>query len=126
MASKGMTRRRARWSIPGWLQGLLAVILAASMLVILALGLMRTRLPIVVEVDGIPSQVRTHAATVGAALDHAGLDLYPEDLVWPDLDVPLAANTVIRVQRARPVVLSANDQVLRIRTHATTVGRVLG
>lgn len=107
------------------MQGLLAVILAASMLVILALGLMRTRLPIVVEVDGIPSQVRTHAATVSAALDHAGLDLYPEDLVWPDLDVPLAANTVIRVERARPVVLSANDQVLRIRTHATTVGEFL-
>ncbi len=107
------------------MQGLLAVILAASMLGLLALGLKRTRLPIVVEVDGTRSQVRTHAATVAAALDHAGLDLYPEDLVWPDLDVPLVADTVIRVQRALPVVLSADDQVLRIRTHATTVGEFL-
>ena len=34
-------------------------------------------------------------------------------------------DTVIQVQRARPVVLSADGQILQIRTHATTVGEFL-
>jgi uncharacterized protein YabE (DUF348 family) len=95
------------------------------MLVVLRAGLVRTRLPVVVEVDGIPLQVRTHAGTVGGALEQAGLDLYPEDSVWPNLDAALVSGSIIRVQRARPVVLSADGQLTEIRTHATTVSEFL-
>jgi len=125
VASEGIALERVRRVMPGWLQGLLAVALLVVMSVVLSLGLSRTRLPVVVEVDGTPSQVRTHAATVSEALEHAELDLYPEDLVWPDLDAELMPGTIIRVQRAQPVVLSADGQVFQIRTHATTVGESL-
>lgn len=125
MTSEGIALERVRRVMPGWLRGLLAVALLVVMSVVLSLGLSRTRLPVVVEVDGTPSQVRTHAATVSEALEHAELDLYPEDLVWPDLDAELVPGTIIRVQRAQPVVLSADGQVFQIRTHAATVGEFL-
>ena len=125
MASDGIALERARQSVPGWLQGLLVIALLVGMLVVLRAGLARTQLPVVVEVDGRPIQVRTHAGTVGEALEHAGLDLYPEDIVWPDQDAALVSGSTIRVQRARPVVLSADGRVSQIRSHATTVGDFL-
>lgn len=111
--------------MPDWLQGLLTLVLVAGMLGVLVYGLMQTGLPVTLEVDGTPYELRTHAGTVSAALEHAGLDLYPQDLVQPTLDFPLEPDTVIRVQRARPVVLSADGQVSQFRTHARTVGEFL-
>jgi uncharacterized protein YabE (DUF348 family) len=125
LASEGIVLGRIRRVVPTGLQGLLAVTLVAGMLLMLVFGLMQNLLPVTLEVDGTPYQVRTHARTVGAALEHAGLDLYPEDIVWPALDSPLQPGSAIRVERARPVVLSADGRFLRIRTHATTVGEFL-
>lgn len=99
--------------------------LVASALTLLGLGLARTRSSLVMDVDGHRYEVHTHAATVGAALRYAGLDLYPEDRVSPALETPLQPGVVVRVQRARPVTLSADDHTRQLRTHTTTVGELL-
>jgi uncharacterized protein YabE (DUF348 family) len=112
-------------AIPPWLRALLAIGLLAGALVTLGYGLSRTGSSLVVEIDGRPQQVRTHATTVGAALHHAGIVLAPEDHVSPGLDDPLEPDTVIQVQRARPVRLSADGQTRELRTHASTVGELL-
>ena len=125
LASEGIAVRRQTWTLPGWLRGLLAVGLAAGALALLGLGLTQTRSSVAVEVDGQPFQVYTHATTVRAALEHAGLELAPEDRVLPGIEAPLQANTIVRVQRARPVTLRADGQIRDLRTHATTTGELL-
>jgi uncharacterized protein YabE (DUF348 family) len=107
------------------LQGLLALVLLAGALVVLSMGISQTGSPLVLEVDGQRRELRTHAATVGEALRRSGLELYPEDRVTPELEVPLEPGMVIEVQCARPVHLHADGETHQIRTQATTVGQVL-
>lgn len=92
---------------------------------LLALGLVHTASPLVVEADGRRHELRTHAATVGEALRRAGFDLYPEDRVLPGPDTPLQPGVVVRVLRARPVELHADGTTHQLRTHATTIGELL-
>jgi uncharacterized protein YabE (DUF348 family)/3D (Asp-Asp-Asp) domain-containing protein len=104
---------------------LLALVLAGSLLGGLVVGWQMTGAPLVVEIDGHRHELRTHAATVGKALRQARFDLYPEDIVSPGLEVPLEADTVIQVRRARPLALRADGHTRQLRTQATTVGAFL-
>jgi uncharacterized protein YabE (DUF348 family) len=99
--------------------------LAAGAVALLVLGWKHTGSPLIVEVDGQRSEVRTHAANVGEALRHVGINLFPEDIVLPDLQAPLQSGLVVEVQRSRPISIRADGHVLQLRTHATTVGQVL-
>jgi uncharacterized protein YabE (DUF348 family) len=99
--------------------------LAVCIPMLLVLGLSQTGSPLVVEVDGLRREWRTHAGTVGDALRHTGLVLHPEDIVTPGLETPLRSGIVVRVQRAQPVVLSADGSIWSLRTHAPTVGDLL-
>jgi len=94
-------------------------------LLLLALGLQRTSSSVVVEVDGERFQVNTHASTIGAALENAGVDVYPEDVVIPALDTLLQPGDTVRVQRARPVVLSVDGRSYEVRTQAKTIEGLL-
>jgi uncharacterized protein YabE (DUF348 family) len=117
--------RRPPPAIPVWLRALLALGLIAGALVALGYGLSRTGSSLVVEIDGRPQRVRTHASTVGAALRQVGVELAAEDRVSPGLDVPLQPDSVIQVQRARPVRLSADGLTRELRSHVSTVGDLL-
>jgi uncharacterized protein YabE (DUF348 family) len=108
------------------MRGLLALLLVAGAMALLVLGWQRTGSPLVVEVDGHRTEVRTHATTVAAALRYSGVDLYPEDQVTPGLETPLQPGMVVQVQCARPVTLSADGQTRQLRTHAATIGQLLG
>lgn len=101
------------------------VALAGGMLALLVSGLLQTGTPVVVDVDGEHYRVQTHASTVGLALQHAGFELHPEDLVSPDLGVLLEPGVIVQVQRARPVTLGADGHFHQLRTRATTVGELL-
>jgi uncharacterized protein YabE (DUF348 family)/3D (Asp-Asp-Asp) domain-containing protein len=111
--------------MPRWLRGFLALGLVVGVLFLLGLGLSRTGSPLVVVIDGQRHEVRTHAATVGAALRRAGFELYPEDRVSPGLGAPLQPGEIVEVQCARPVNLQVDGQTRQVRTHATTVGQLL-
>jgi uncharacterized protein YabE (DUF348 family)/3D (Asp-Asp-Asp) domain-containing protein len=124
-----LERLTANWptwpALPAWLRSGLVLLLASGILVALGIGLARSGSPLVVEVDGQRREMRTHAATVSAALRHAGVQLYPEDQVSPPLDTALEPGILIRVRRARPVAIRADGHTRQVRTHATMVGAVL-
>jgi uncharacterized protein YabE (DUF348 family) len=125
MASESITAKRITWPVPNWLRGLLALALVAGALGLLVLGWTQTASPLVVEVDGRRYDIRTHATTVGEALSRAGIDLYPEDDVFPGREATLQPGAVIQVQKARPATVSADGETWQIRTHAVTVGELL-
>jgi uncharacterized protein YabE (DUF348 family) len=111
--------------VPGWTKGLLALALVAAVLLLLILGLQRTSSSLVIEVDGERIQLNTHAATVGAALETAGVHIYPEDIVIPGPSSSLLQEESVRIQRARPVLLSVDGQVSQVRTQAETIAGLL-
>lgn len=99
--------------------------LLAAGLALLAAGWARTGAPLLVVIDGEERQMRTHAATVGDALRQAGLALLPEDWIWPALESALQPGQVIRIERARPVLLHADGRSLLLRTQVATAGSLL-
>jgi uncharacterized protein YabE (DUF348 family) len=131
VSSESFTAERPRrrviltWNVPTWFRGLLVLGLGAVVVFLLSNGLERTRTSVVVDVDGHRTPVRTHVSTVGAMLRQAGVVLHPEDLVSPGLETPLEPGMSVQVQKARPVLVSADGQTFQIRTHATTVGELL-
>ena len=125
MASEGIAAKLTSWTVPTWLRGLVALALLAGGLATLGLGLARTGSVVVIEIDGQPYPVRSHATTIGDVLRQAAIELYPEDVLTPGLEAPIVAGQPIVIRRARPVTLSADGQTSQIRTHATTVGQAL-
>jgi uncharacterized protein YabE (DUF348 family) len=107
------------------LRGLAAAGLLAAGLALLGLGLAHSGSSVWLDVDGRRTHLRTHAATVGAVLRQAGVSLYTEDRISAGLETAPAAGQTIRVQRARPVVLSVDGRLWQVRTHVETVGQVL-
>jgi uncharacterized protein YabE (DUF348 family) len=125
LATESVRVKQPDWIVLNRLRGLVALGLVTAALGLLILGWALTASPLVVDVDGHRYQVRTHATTVGTALRHAGLDLYPEDVVSPGLEAGLQPGLTVRVKRARPVALSADGDTHQIRTHAATIGEFL-
>ena len=98
----------------------------ASIFVALAVGYRATLTPVTLMIDGLEWRTRTHQETVGALLLDVGLTLRPEDRVFPSqLDTPLESVSDVRVERAHPVIVSADGQTALFRTHATTVEEAL-
>lgn len=88
-------------------------------------GLLWTGQEVTVVLDGQPASARTHQTTVGALLEEMGLDLQAEDLVQPSVDTPLRGGESVVIQKARPVTIEVDGQVLRRRTHARSVAAIL-
>ncbi|MBN1659415.1 MAG: DUF348 domain-containing protein [Anaerolineae bacterium] len=125
MSSEPAARLHSPRAIPAWLVGGATVLLVAAALVLSGLGLARSGSPLTIHIDGHRRTVHTRAATVGAALRGAGIDLYPEDRVSPDLTTPLVPGLDVHVKRAVPVAVHADGTTQQLRTHATTVGAAL-
>jgi resuscitation-promoting factor RpfB len=80
---------------------------------------------IIVEDGGVRATLYSSAATVGAALYQAGIQLYRADRVYPDPATPLQNGLHIRTERSIPVAVRVDGHVLRTRTHRSRVGEVL-
>ena len=91
----------------------------------LAAGYQMTLTPVTLVVEGHVQRLHTHQDTVAALLMDAGLTLEPEDIIIPALDAALEPGLVVKVQRARPVHISADGHNTTLRTHATSVEAVL-
>ncbi|MHB1319170.1 MAG: ubiquitin-like domain-containing protein, partial [Anaerolineae bacterium] len=106
-------------------QRLALLVFSLSLLSVLAATFFMT-LKSVTIVDGLRQvTVQTHSTTVQAVLREAQLQLDPADRVSPGLHSALAEGLVVMVERARPVTLAADGQVLNLRTQAVTVGELL-
>jgi uncharacterized protein YabE (DUF348 family) len=65
---------------------------------------------LVIDVDGTTLELREHFETVDEALEAAGLDLRPEDFVWPAPDYAPGSGATITVRSAKPVELTVNGK----------------
>jgi len=106
-------------------RGLLAFTAIAVVVAGLLVGYARSLTLVTVVVDEQTRYLRTQQETVERLLMDLGLGLRPEDRVSQPLDAPLRAGMVVRVARARPVVISADDQTATFHTHATELEQIL-
>lgn len=80
---------------------------------------------VILEDGGVRTAFYSNAATVGAALYQADIQLYRADQVFPDPATPLQQGMHIRTERSIPVAVHVDGHVLRTRTHRSRVGEVL-
>ena len=114
------TRPARRPPLKHWRARLMGGVLGALLLVGAALATdYLTRLSVTLEVNGARYHLRTHAETVQAALDDAGIAVSPPDTVWPPPDAPLETAHVITVRKANVVVLLYDGKLHYVRTLAT-------
>ncbi len=76
-------------------------------------------------IDGKKVAVSTLLGTVGGALVHSGLEIYPEDMVKPSRATVVTQGLTVEVSRSNPVRLNVDDQSLVARTTGKTVGEAL-
>lgn len=74
---------------------------------------------VTVTVNDVDYRFRTRAATVGDALDDAGIHVDSEDIVSPSLETSLAKRSSITIRRASAVAMRTDRGVQHIRTQAT-------
>ncbi len=78
-----------------------------------------TRINVTFDVNGTPYHLRTHAHTVQAALDAAGIHLTPPDTVWPLPQTELETAHAITVRQAHEVALVWDGHFQQVRTLQT-------
>ena len=85
----------------------------------------RRSVPVTLREEQANSRFYSARATVGEALEEQGVTLFPEDIVSPTPETPLAPGMTIFVQRSTPLTVKTDGLTLDIRTHGETVGHVL-
>lgn len=80
---------------------------------------------VTVAVDGSVRQLSTHAGTVGAVLDRAGIPVGPHDSVTPAAQSKVTAGDRIVLQRGRPVTVDLNGSRRQIWVTARSVDELL-
>ena len=80
---------------------------------------------ITVEIDGGTQSITTLYSTVGSALKHSKLGIYPEDIVNPNRETPVTKGLEVKITRSVPVELTVDGQTYSARTPAPTIGEAL-
>jgi uncharacterized protein YabE (DUF348 family) len=108
-----------------------ALILAAALVVAVALsGVLlswfRTTTPTVdLTVDGHRISIRSDAGTVGGLLREQGVKVTDADLLTPRAGAKITDGLDVVVQRARPVKVERDGQIIEIRSTARTPAELL-
>ncbi len=105
--------------------GLITLVFLVALGAVMALYYVRSGEIMTLQVNGETWQARTHQQSVRAFLREVGLTLRAEDIVLPGLDTPLAETSSVVVQRALPVLVDVDGQVLERHTHSRTVADLL-
>jgi len=108
---------------PGWLR---ATVIGLAVVALAAAGWLywRSLKPITISVDGQEQVVRTRAGDVGQLWAQIGYHPHPEDrLTLPAGEMAAGAGVII--ERARPVLLTADGYSAEAWTHAATAGDFL-
>jgi uncharacterized protein YabE (DUF348 family)/3D (Asp-Asp-Asp) domain-containing protein len=87
--------------------------------------LVQRAVPFSVVDSGVPVSAKAAAATVGEALQSAGLAVDEADLVQPPVDATFVPGMRISIVRAQHVTIEGMDLSLETRTRAATVGDLL-
>jgi len=105
--------------------GLLAITLMLALASLMTAGYLSTQAEVTLVLNGLVWHLRTHQTSVEAFLNEGGLEVYPEDIVSPDLAAPIRPGDTITVQQARSVTIEADGRVISLRTHADSVAEIL-
>lgn len=84
-----------------------------------------TQKHITVDVNGEETNVRTYASDVAGALSSAGVDVAPEDLVYPAPGEKLSSGDTVTVRTAKPVAVVIDGVAQEITSTAGTVGELI-
>lgn len=84
-----------------------------------------TQKQVTVDVNGEETHVRTHAADVAGVLDAAGVEVAPEDLVYPAPGETLSSGDTVTVRTAKPVAVVIDGVAQQITSTASTVGELI-
>ena len=84
-----------------------------------------TQKQVTVDVNGEETNVRTYAADVAGALSSAGVDVAPEDLVYPAPGEKLSSGDTVTVRTAKPVAVVIDGVAQEITSTAGTVGELI-
>lgn len=125
-----MPLRRVRnliWSVPGWRPGnwLLGLLLVLALSRTLVGGYLGTQAQVYIYDGGQRLTWRTHQTSAAAVLREAGVELCPEDIVSPGTAALVRDGDVIHVLRARQATVIADGRLMRLQTHAESVGDLL-
>lgn len=110
-------RRAALPVHPLVLLGILVVIFA--LLIIGGLNIV-TAQPVVLVIEGVRRDVRTRQTTVGGVLDEQNVFVEAPDRISPPREMALTPGMQIVIDKARPVIIDADGQRLRVLTHNTS------
>ena len=120
------TRPARRPSLSTWRTRVMGGLIVGGLLIGAALSAdYFTRTRVTFEVNGARYRLRTHAHTVQAALDAAGVVLVPPDAVWPPPEATLDARQVITVRKAHVVTLISDGRLQYVRTLETHPAAIL-
>ncbi|MGH2592415.1 MAG: ubiquitin-like domain-containing protein [Anaerolineae bacterium] len=75
--------------------------------------------------DGASLMLLTTQATIGQALNDAGIEVYLADRLTPDAHTRVTAGGSVFIERSTPVSVQVDGQSIRSRTHQERVGDVL-
>ena len=84
-----------------------------------------TQKQVTVDVNGEETNVRTYAADVAGALNSAGVEVAPEDLVYPAPGEKLSSGDIVTVRTAKPVAVVIDGVAQEITSTAGTVGELI-
>ena len=84
-----------------------------------------TQKQVTVDVNGEETNVRTYAADVAGVLDSAGVEVAPEDLVYPAPGEELSSGDTVTVRTAKPVAVVIDGVAQQITSTASTVGELI-
>lgn len=117
----GQAIQRLWTAVPGF------VVLAFTVALVVALAVIYVQSGDIVslEVNGQVWRTRTHQKTVGALLREVGLTLRPEDIILPSAEMPLGPEQLVTVEKALPVLIDADGQILEHYTHCRQIGELL-
>ena len=101
------------------------VALIGTAIIISAVSALARPVTVTVILDGEAFQYDTRAATVASLLDELGLSLGDNDLITPDLNTPIAMNALIRIDRARGIILTVDGRTRMLSTPLTNPAEIL-
>lgn len=84
-----------------------------------------TQKQVTVDVNGEETNVRTYAADVAGALNSAGVEVAPADLVYPAPGEKLSSGDTVTVRTAKPVAVVIDGVAQEITSTAGTVGELI-
>ncbi|HHT62929.1 MAG: ubiquitin-like domain-containing protein [Bacillota bacterium] len=120
-----MNNADARPGRPRWLVKILPLFLSVLLVIFCYSAYLIIEKEVTIIIDGTPTDVKTLKSDVAGVLEENNIEIYPKDLVYPDLSAKLEEGQVIKITRAFDISVIADGKEAVIRTTPETVEKIL-